>query len=71
MSGVARGNTYWDDPVGDLLTYQCDPAPGLIKWSPLLTSRSIRSALYSQQGDTIKMATRTNNELAKDHVNES
>jgi hypothetical protein len=24
---VARGNTFWDDPVGDLLTYLCKPRP--------------------------------------------
>jgi hypothetical protein len=31
MSGVARGNTFWDDTVGDLLTYLCEPRPSANK----------------------------------------
>jgi hypothetical protein len=27
VSGAARGKTFWDDPVGDLLTYLCEPRP--------------------------------------------
>jgi hypothetical protein len=27
VNDVARGNTFWEDPVGELLNYLCDPRP--------------------------------------------
>jgi hypothetical protein len=66
-----RKHAFWEDPVGDLLNYLCEPRPWANKMFAIAHNAKARVALHSQPGDIIKMAAQTNNEWAQYHVHES